>query len=295
MSTIAVLGMGRMGAPIARNLLRAGFTVRVWNRTAGKALALVAEGAEVHPTPALAASGAELLLTMLADGGATEQAMLGDDGALGALGSGAVWIQMGTIGLDWTEQFARQAAERGAAFVDAPVSGSDGPARDGQLTILASGEPALRERVAPVLDVVGSRTLWLGPAGSGSAVKLVLNAWLAAITEAAAEGVALAEALGLNPRVFTSTLADLPLGSPYAVAKANAMIAGQFTPGFALRHAHKDVALAVAGAASHGLRLPLLDLIQTRWGEAVARGHGDQDVAAAVLTLEERRSTDEAR
>jgi 3-hydroxyisobutyrate dehydrogenase len=286
MPSVAVLGTGRMGAPIARNLKRAGFPVTVWNRTVAKARALQDDGIEVALTPAQAASGADVLVTMLADGPSTEQAMLGDAGALDALPAEAVWIQMGTIGIDWTQRLAARAAERTLAFVDAPVSGSDGPARDAQLLILASGADELKERVEPLFGAVGRRTLWVGPAGGGSALKLVLNAWLAAITQAAAEGVALAETLGLDPQVFTQTLADLPLGAPYAVAKANAMIERKFEPGFALALAHKDVALAVAAATERGLRLPLAGVIDGIWGEIIAQGHGGHDVAAAVMTVE---------
>jgi 3-hydroxyisobutyrate dehydrogenase len=286
--SIAVLGTGRMGAPIAGNLLSNGFAVAVWNRTAQKAQPLAAAGATVAPTPADAVSGADVVLTMLADGAATERAMLGTQGGLAGLVPGTTWIQMATVGIAWTERLVALASEHDAGFVDAPVSGSDGPARDAQLVVLASGDDALRARVDPIFAAIGRRTLWLGPAGRGSALKVVLNAWLADVTEAAAEGVALAEALGLDPRLFTQVLADLPLGSPYAITKANAMIARQFAPGFALRHARKDVGLALDGAGSHGLELPLLELIDERWGDAVERGRGEEDVAAAITTFTAR-------
>jgi 3-hydroxyisobutyrate dehydrogenase len=285
-NTIALLGTGRMGAPIARNLLSAQYPVRVWNRTEAKARPLAAAGASVALTPAAAADGADVLVTMLADGAATERAVAGTSGALETLAPGATWVQMGTIGLDWTRRLAARAQEHEIAFVDAPVSGSDGPARDGTLVILASGDQASRDRLYPIFDVIGRRTWWLGPAGHGSALKLVLNGWLASITEAAAEGVALSEALDLDPRLFADVLADLPLGAPYAIAKINAMIARRFEPGFALEHAHKDVALAVSAAAGHGLHLPVLELVDRQWDRAIAAGHGDQDVAV-VSTLHE--------
>jgi 3-hydroxyisobutyrate dehydrogenase len=287
-ATIALLGTGRMGAPIARNLLSAQYPVRVWNRTSAKAKPIGAAGAIVALTPAAATDGADVLVTMLADGAATEQAVAGRDGALDTLAPGSTWVQMGTIGLDWTRRLAARAQEHEIAFVDAPVSGSDGPARDGQLVILASGDETLRDQLDPIFEVIGRRTRWLGPVGHGSALKLVLNGWLASITEAAAEGVALSEALGLDPRVFSDTLADLPLGAPYAVAKANAMIERQFEPGFALAHAHKDVTLAVSAADGRGLRLPLLERVEAQWDRAIAEGHGGEDVAAVVSTLRER-------
>jgi 3-hydroxyisobutyrate dehydrogenase len=283
---VAVLGTGRMGAPIARNLLAAGFSVTVWNRTAARAQALVDDGAQAAETPAAAAGGADVLITMLSDGPATDRAVSGPDGALSTLRPGSIWVQMGTIGLDWTEQLGELARAKGVEFVDAPVSGSDGPARDGKLVILASGDDRLRARLEPIFAVLGRRTMWLGAAGSGSALKLVLNGWLASITEAAAESVALATALGLDPRVFVETLADLPLGSPYALTKADAMIAGSFTPGFALKWAQKDVELAAFAASQRDLSLPVLESVEARWGEVVAAGAGEEDVASVVKGLD---------
>jgi 3-hydroxyisobutyrate dehydrogenase len=283
--TIAMLGTGRMGAPMARNLLAASFPVRAWNRTFEKAAALGPAGAEATTTPSAATQAADVLITMLSDGQSTEQAMLGDHGALASLAPGAIWIQMGTIGIAWTARLQSLAGEHGCAFVDAPVSGSDGPAREAKLVILAAGDEGLRPRVQPIFDAVGRRTLWLGAPGNGSALKLVLNAWLAATVEAAAECVALTEELGLQPSLFTDALADLPIGSPYGVIKAKAMIAREFEPGFALRHALKDVVLALDAVAGHELELPLLELINERWSDAVQQGHGDQDLSAAVSTL----------
>ena len=158
---------------------------------------------------------------MLADGEAVESAMSGPDGALSAVPGGAVWIQMATVGIDWTRRLAGLARDAGVEFVDAPVSGSDGPARDGTLVVLASGPDGIDARVAPVFDAVGRKTLWLGPAGNGSKLKLALNNWLATQVEAAAETIALTEALGMDPRVFVDALADTPLGSPYAVLKSD--------------------------------------------------------------------------
>ena len=288
--TIAVLGTGRMGAPMARRLLAAGFPLRAWNRTIERARPLEEDGAVVASTPTEAATNADVLLTMLADGPATEEAVAGADGALGALEPGSMWIQMATIGLEWTMRLAGQAAEKGVWFVDAPVSGSDGPAHEGKLVILAAfgsredpgaaTRAGLQAKLEPIFQVLGRRTVWLGPIGQGSALKLVLNAWLAVLTEQTAEAIAFSEALDLDPQVVIDTLSDLPLGSAYATLKANAMIGHQYSPGFALRHAHKDVELAKATAIERGVRLPLLETADERFEEAMAAGHGDEDVAA---------------
>ena len=212
---IAFLGTGRMGGPMAANLARAGFGVRAWDRTASHAAALVNDGATVAASPAEAVRGARILITMLADGPATEQAWNGPDGLLAA-GPGLTWVQMATVGLEWTEHFANTAARYGVSFFDAPVSGSQGPAQAGELTILASGPPWLREAVAPVFAALGQATAWLGPAGNGTRAKLVLDTWLADPTETTAETLSFARQLGLDPAVIADLLDSTPRRSPYA-------------------------------------------------------------------------------
>jgi len=285
---IAVLGTGRMGAPIARNLLAAGFEVSVWNRTAERAAPLAADGARLSPSPAKATEGADSVLTMLADGDAVNDAMTGPEGALASLRPGSAWIQMATIGDEWTGRLAALATENNLEFVDAPVSGSDGPAREGQLIVLASGPEGTRAQLQPIFDTIGRKTLWLGPAGNGTRLKLVLNDWLASLTEGVAETIALTEALGLDPQLFIEAIDDGPLGSPYAVAKARAALAGEFVPGFALRLAFKDVGLALDAARERDLELPITEAISRRWQQAIADGHADEDVSAVIAVAGSR-------
>jgi 3-hydroxyisobutyrate dehydrogenase len=285
---IAVLGTGRMGAPIARNLLAAGFEVSVWNRTANRAAPLAADGARLATSPAEAAKGADVVLTMLTDGDAVVDAMTGREGALASLRPGSAWIQMATIGDEWTGRLATLADEHRLEFVDAPVSGSDGPARDAELVVLASGPERVRARLQPLFDAIGRKTLWLGRAGSGTRLKLVLNNWLASQVEAVAETIALTEALGVDPHLFVETIADGPLGSPYAVAKARAALAGEFAPGFALRLAYKDVGLALDAAREQHLELPITDALMPRWQAAIADGHADEDVSAVIAVASPR-------
>ncbi|MFJ2189851.1 NAD(P)-dependent oxidoreductase [Kitasatospora sp. NPDC087861] len=280
---VAVLGIGVMGAPIARNLLRASFDVTVWNRTKEKAEALAAQGAYVASSPAEAASDVEFLITMLTDGAAVEAAMTGPEGALTALPPDAVWIQMSTVGVAATQRLAKLAVQR-VGFVDAPVSGSSEPAERGELLILASGSPALRPRVRPLFDALGHRALWLNRLGDGNRFKLVLNNWLAVLTEGMAETIGLAESLGLDPDLLLDTLAESPLGSAYAIAKGHAMVQRDFTPGFPLHHAGKDAALALDAAHGHGIDLPLTEALSKRWDKAIVLGHANDDVAAAITT-----------
>lgn len=280
---IAFLGIGRMGGPMAANLARAGMRVRAWNRTASRAAALVQDGATVGSSPAAAVSGAGIIITMLADGPATDQAATGPDGFLTAA-AGATWVQMATVGTHWTAELAEAAARHGVSFVDAPVSGSQGPAEAGQLTILASGPDQARDLLAPVFAALGRATAWLGPAGNGTRAKLVLNAWLADITETTAETLTFARRLGLEPAEIVDLLEQTPLGSPYAIQKARTMLGGDFTPAFALKHALKDADLAARAARDAGAELTLTRALLPRWRLAVASGHADDDLAAIYTT-----------
>jgi 3-hydroxyisobutyrate dehydrogenase len=280
---VAFLGTGRMGGPMAANLARGGLAVRVWNRTRSRAEALAADGAVVATSPAEAVRGATIVITMLADGPATERAATGPDGFLAAA-PGATWVQMGTIGIEWTARLADIAAARGVVFVDAPVSGSEGPARAGQLTILASGPELVRDALAQVFVVLGRATVWLGQAGQGTRAKLVLNNWLADLTETTAETLSFARRLGLDPADIVDLLQSNPLGAPYAVQKARAMLAGDFSPSFALKHALKDAELAAQAAQANGTALTLTSALLPRWRLTAASGHADDDLAAVYLT-----------
>ncbi len=282
MTIVAVLGMGTMGAPMARRLLRAGLPVRVWNRSPAKARAMASEGAHVASSPAAAADGADVLITMMSDGAAVEAVMTQAAGPISGLRPGGVWIQMSTIGVAYTDRLAALAARHGIAFVDAPVSGSSEPAEQGQLLILASGWNDVRSQVEPIFDVLGRQTLWLERVGDGSRLKLVLNNWLAVLVEGMAETLALANALGLAAHLFLDSIAGGPLASTYAIGKAGAMLEGDFVPGFPLRHAAKDAALVSDAARDHRLELPLTDALIRRWQQAIALGHGDDDVASAI-------------
>jgi len=280
---VAFLGTGRMGRPMAANLARAGFSVRVWNRTADRAEALAADGAVVAASAAEAVKGATVVITMLADGAATRQAATGPDGFL-TTAPEVIWVQMGTVGVEWTGRLAEIAAARGMVFVDAPVSGSEGPARAGQLTILASGPDQVRDVLAPVFGVLGRATVWLGPAGHGTRAKLVLNNWLADLTETTAENLSFARQLGLDPAGIVELLQSTPLGAPYAVQKARVMLAGDFSPAFALKHAIKDAELADQAAQASGATLTLTSALLPRWRDTAAGGHAEDDVAAVYLT-----------
>lgn len=282
--SVAVLGAGSMmGFAMARNLARAGIEVRAWNRSADKARPLAEDGATVAATPAEAASGADVVLTMLADADAVIGVMAGEDGALpAAAGNGALWLQMSTIGESGTQECAMLAAQHGVTFVDAPVLGATQVAQQGKLVVLASGPATVRDRLQPVFDVVGSKTLWLGECGAGTALKLVANSWVLAVVEAGAEVIALAEGLGLRPEMFLDAIEGSALDLPYLRLKADLMARRDFEPSFRLRLAAKDAALIEQVAARHDLDLPLFGVIRRRLEQGVDP-HGDKDFSATYL------------
>lgn len=280
----AVLGAGgTMGLGMAASIARAGLKLLAWNRTREKAEPLAEYGARICDTPAEAAAGARLILTMLADADAVISAMNGEQGALAGARPNSVWVQMSTIGEQGTERCIALARERGIAFVDAPVLGTKQPAEEGKLVIMASGPKDLRELVQPVFDAVGQRTMWVGEAGAGSRLKLVTNAWIVAVVEGGAETIALAEGLGLDPALFFEAIDGGALDVPYLRIKGQAMIRRDFEPTFSLRLASKDARLVAETAARRGLDLPVLKAISGRMQQAVPE-HGDEDLSATFLT-----------
>jgi 3-hydroxyisobutyrate dehydrogenase len=272
-----------MGFPMARNLIRAGLEVRAWNRTRHKAEPLTNDGALVAGTPAEAADGAGIVLTMLADADAVIAAMSGKSGALAVMGDSAVWLQMSTIGEEGTERCALLAAERRIGFVDAPVLGTKLPAEQGRLVVMAAGPEQLRPLVQPVLDAVGRKTMWLGEAGTATALKLVTNSWVLAVVEAGAETIALAEGLGFDPGLLFEALDGGTLDLPYLRMKGKAIAERDFEPMFRLSLAAKDAGLIEQAASRRGMDLPLFRLIRQRMAQG-SRQHGDKDMSATYLT-----------
>jgi 3-hydroxyisobutyrate dehydrogenase len=214
---------------------------------------------------------------MLSDVDATIAAKSGPDG--GAAGSeGAVWVQMGTIGVEGSERCAEFARDRGLEYVDAPVMGTKKPAEEGQLIVLASGPEDVRERIEPFFDAVGKRTIWLGEAGQGSKLKVVVNSWICTITEGTAEMLRLAEALGIEPRLVLDAIEDGPLDAPYGRMKAEMMLKDEYPPSFRLALAAKDARLAVAAGTEEGAEIPVIEAIAAQM-TAVAGEHPDEDIA----------------
>lgn len=275
--TVAFLGTGVMGAPMARNIAGEGLNVRVWNRTTERARPLEAAGATVGEAPAHAVDGADVVVTMLSDVRPTLEVA---EAVLAATAPDAIWAQMGTIGIEGTERCIDLARSHGRAFVDAPVLGTLKPAEDGKLTVLASGPDDAVERCSPVFRAVGHKTLRVGEAGQGTRLKLSVNAWVLALTQGTAEAVALAKAFGLGVDQMLEALDGSPTDAPYFRMKSALMDAGEYPVSFSLRLAAKDAALIEEAADAAGIDVPMIRTIAARLAEGVEAGHGEEDMAA---------------
>jgi 3-hydroxyisobutyrate dehydrogenase len=282
--TVAVIGAGIMGSAMTRNLVAAGLNTRVWDRSAAVTAPLAAAGAVVAPSAPEAVRDADVVITMLPTDDAVESVIF-DGGVADAFADGCVWAQMGTIGIESTLRIRdRLATERPSViFVDAPVSGSKGPAEQGQLLILASGPAAAADQVDPVFDILGRKTLWLGQVGQGSVVKLVVNTYMSILIEGVAETMELADRLGISHELLAEAIEGGPLDAPIADAKLHKIDRGDYAPEFPLEWALKDVDLAISAAG--GQTPPLLAALSSQWHAAVTAGHGRQDVSAARLAL----------
>lgn len=277
---VALLGAGTMGLPMAGHIARSGIELRVWNRTREKAEAATEHGARVCSTPGEAAEGAGTILTMLADADAVISSARE---ALPAAREDAVWLQMSTIGEQGTDQCMELARAHDIPFFDAPVLGTKQPAEEGKLVVLASGPDELRDRVEPIFDAVGSKTIWVGDAGAGTRLKIATNSWVLTVTEGCAETIALAEGLGLDPALVFEAFDGGTLDLPYFRIKGKAIVERKFEPSFRLKLAAKDADLVVQAARRHDLDLPLFATIRERMQEGAAE-HGDKDMSATWFT-----------
>jgi 3-hydroxyisobutyrate dehydrogenase len=281
--TVAVLGAGgTMGLPMARNVARAGIGVRAWNRTREGAEPLADDGVEVLDTAGEAASDADVILTVLSDTDAVLSAMEGSEGGLAGAKAGAIWLQMSTIGIEGIERCAALADEHGLVLVDAPVVGTKKPAEEGKLTVLASGPEEARVHCDPVFDAIAQKAAWLGEAGTGTRMKLVINSWLLSLIEGLGETIAFAEGIGIDPAQFLEAISGGPIDTAYAQMKGRMMIERSFEPSFKLELAAKDAGLVIEAAERHDLDLPMLAAIRDQLAEA-AKEHGDKDMAATYL------------
>jgi 3-hydroxyisobutyrate dehydrogenase len=288
---VAFLGIGTMGHAMANRALGAGIPTIIWNRGREATRDLANLGAEVAESAAEAGRRAAIVVTMVTDVDVV-LAIAEDQGMLAALAPGAIWVQMSTIGdggIKRVESLVR--AERpDVVLIDAPVSGSKVPAEQGQLTIFASGSEAVRSRLTPLFDALGRRTIWVGPVGTGSRLKLVANTWLALAAEAVNVSVALAHQLGLETESVMNALGDGPLVSPWQAAKLERIAQGDFSAQFALSLALKDVHLVLEDVGRE--RFPALVSLADEWQRVVDLGFGENDLTVVGQVLEQKEESE---
>lgn len=282
--TVAFIGMGLMGRRMAKNVLKAGHALRVYNRTSAKSEELRKLGATVAGSPRDAAQGADAVITMVADPPALRAVLAGVDGAFAGCRQGALVIDMSTVDPETSRGMAAEAQARGLRYLEAPVTGGLGAAEQGTLLIMAGGRMEDFQAAKPLLETMGKKVLRVGQMGSGAAMKLTTNMVASSISAAMAEALVFSAKAGLEPILVAEILAER---SPLIARWAPRVLAGDFSPFFPLRLAHKDVHLALA--AARGLGVPLFSLaavgqLQTA---ALAKGLGDLDQTATIQVLEE--------
>ncbi|MGI8782014.1 MAG: NAD(P)-dependent oxidoreductase [Solirubrobacteraceae bacterium] len=281
------VGLGIMGSRMAANLARAGHPVTVYNRTAEKAEAWVAEhGGRVAATPREAADGAAAVITVVVDGPQVERVLLGEDGAAPGASAGTLFIDTSTIAPADARRVGAVLAERELAFVDAPVSGSSPKAQDGTLTIMAGGSEADFERAKPFLDAMGEVIMHVGPLGHGQTVKVISNAVSATNAATLAQALVVGKATGVDLEALVGVLGASSSASTMVTLKAKPMLAHDYTPLFRLEHMLKDVAICLAESEAAGAPFPSAALARELYNAAMGRGLADEDFSSVLEAVE---------
>ncbi len=279
-----------MGAPMATNLAKAGFPLTVWNRTASKMEPLLRLGVKGAKSPAQLASVVDMVVTMVSTPQDVEQVVLGPDGVVEGLTSGAVLVDMSTVSPATSRKLAGAATTKRAEFLDAPVVGSKGPATEGKLVILVGGLPSTVERCRPILGAMGKTILHAGSVGAGSALKLATNLMLAHLAAGFVEGLLLVERAGLEPKRYFEVLEASTFHSPWYQTKGAGIVKRDFTPHFALKHMHKDLRLMAELAEDVKAALPVTKAVEQLFARSEAAGLSEQDYSAIFSYLDTTRA-----
>jgi 2-hydroxy-3-oxopropionate reductase len=283
---VGFVGLGVMGRPMARNLVRAGHRVVVWNRSAGPAAELAAAGATVARTPAELAAAAPVVLTMLPDLPQVEEVLRRDDGLLAGMHQGSVLVVMGTVSPVEVRDLGARLEPAAVAVVDAPVSGGDVGAEQATLSIMVGGRPEDVTRVRPYLEAMGTTVDHLGPLGAGQLAKACNQIVVAATLTALSEALVLARRGGLDPQRVFAVLGGGLAASRVLEVKGPKLLGGDFRPGGAAAFQHKDLGFALAAAREEGVALPLTALVDQLYGAARWNGFGDDDHSVVVRVIE---------
>jgi 4-hydroxybutyrate dehydrogenase/sulfolactaldehyde 3-reductase len=283
---VAFIGVGTMGAPMARNLLKGGFELRVFDLDAGAAAALASAGAARAASPAEAARGADAAITMLPNGEHVETALFGPGGLAEGLARGALYIDMSTIAPAVTDRIAARMAERGVEMVDAPVGRLSQHAVEGKLLIMAGGSAAAVERARPLFEKMGDTIHHCGPVGMGGRMKVVNNFMSIALNALTAEALTLAERSGLDPELARKVMLGTAAGQGHMGGSYPAkVLKGDLAPGFMIDLAHKDLGLALDLGKSLGLALEVGAAARPAYDAARAEGRGRQDWTAIYAMM----------
>lgn len=279
---VAFLGLGIMGRPMAANLAKAGHEVSVWNRTPGKTV----DGARVATSPADAANGAEVVWMCVSDTPAVEGLLFGPEGVEQSLAEGMIVVDSSTISPGATRGFAERVGQRGASYVDAPMTGSKIAAEAGTLLFIVGGKEADIERLKPLFAAMGKQFFRMGETGKGQAAKLAMNLQIALIYEGFAEGLTLAAKLGVDAETLMPLIQASMVRSGVVEYKAPFVLKRDFTPNFPLRLMHKDIRLMLEAAKEARVKLPALEIVEEIYDVAAEDGNGDLDYAAIITLLE---------
>ncbi len=293
-SRVGVIGMGIMGAPMARNLLKAGFRVTVHNRTRSKEAELVQEGAIAASSPREAAKASEVVITMVADSPDVQQVILGSGGVIEAAREGLTVIDMSTISPSVTREIAAELAKRGANMLDAPVSGGQWGAIQGTLAIMVGGEKATVEACMPVFQAMGQRIVHVGPSGAGQTVKLVNQILVAGTLNAVCEALVFGAKAGLDLEAAIEAVGGGAAGSWQLENLGKRIIRGDFDPGFMVKLQQKDLRLILEQGRQMHVTLPGTALVNQLYQALEAAGEGELGTQA-LARVHERASHVEAR
>ena len=283
---VGLIGLGLMGRPMGLNLLRAGHPLTVWNRTPARAESLVAAGARLASSPREVAEASDVLFTIVSDPPALEEVLWGSagktDGALGGLRRGSVYVDSSTVSPALARRIAAACAERGARFLDAPVTGGTRGAEKGELVFMVGGEAATLAEIEPVLGVLGKRWFHLGPHGAGQTIKLAMNLILALQVDALAEALALVTRAGLPGEKLVEVLQSSMARAAVLDVKAPLLLKGEYAPSFPLRLMHKDLGLALDLANQLGVALPATAAAREVYNYVKGAAKEDLDYAAVM-------------
>lgn len=280
---VGFCGLGIMGTAMARNLLKAGYPVMVFNRSASKCAELVSEGAMQAPTAKAVVEQCALTIGMVSDPEAALALALGPDGVVEGISAGKGYVDMSTVDVATSKAIADAVTSAGGRFLEAPVSGSKGPAIAGQLVILAAGDESLYEEAAPLFDVMGKKRLHLGEVGRGAQMKLIVNMVMGSMQAAFSEGMGLTEQSGLRVDEFLDVVSAGAMTCPMFQLKGPLMAKGDYTTAFPLKHAQKDMRLALALGDQVKQAMPVAAAANEAFKAARAAGHGDADFSAVHL------------